>query len=99
MTNIFTNAAKLGRVGYGAAIELRRARDNAKEAKKAEDAAKAKLKEILNGAKTGLWQNIPVVNVVTVDKKMFDEKAFKEAYPDLHAQYVKPAPYDRIEVK
>lgn len=88
----------LGRVGYLAAQAIKSARQEKKNHEEEEKASKEIVNAILGDVKVGTWQGVDVVRVVTVNTNKFDEKSFKEDYPELHAQYVKAGSYPQIKI-
>jgi putative phage-type endonuclease len=76
----------------------RRAVAARKEAEVTEDQSKAVLLAALGDAEVGKAGNV-TASFRTIETTRFDAAAFKAAHPDLHAQFVKPSGYRRLDVK
>lgn len=77
---------------YRAAVATR------KEAEAVEDKAKAELLAALGDAEVGQAGNVRA-SFRTIETTRFDATAFKAAHPEIHAQFVKPSAYRKLDVR
>lgn len=69
-----------------------------KDAEALEERAKADLLAALGDAEIGKAGNV-TASFRTIETNRFDAAAFKTAHPDLHAKFMKPSGYRRLDVK
>ena len=79
-------------------LEERRTKKIADEAAEAHDAAKSALVAALGDAKRGV-AGAYSINMTAVNTERFDQRAFREAHPDLASQFVAPSSFTRIDIR
>ena len=79
-------------------VAERQAKAALAEAEEEYETAKATLLAALGDAKRGVAGKYSI-NMTSVSTERFDQRAFREAHPELATQFVAPSSYMRIDIR